>query len=238
MRKGWFMNEKVLGIIGGMGPEATVELMKRVVRGTAALKEEDHIRMFVDSNPKVPSRMKALIEGSGESPGPYLAQMARNLEMFGADFLAMPCITAHYYFEEISSAVKIPVLNMINLSIEAVLEDHPGIRSIGILASTAVLITGLYEKGFKDKGVRLMSPSPARQDQVLLAIKRIKTGDYGSEVLSLVQPAIRELIESKPEALLVACTELSLIANQLHTEVKLIDALQVLSDRIVREASL
>jgi aspartate racemase len=232
------MKEKVLGIIGGMGPEATVELMKRVIRATPIHDEEDHIRMLVDNNPKVPSRMKALIEGSGENPGPYLAQMAHKLEIAGADFLAMPCNTAHYYLEEISSAVNIPILNMVNLSIDAVLKDNSCIKTIGILSSTAVLKTALYEKGFKEKGVLLINPSAVTQEEVLLAIKKIKTGHYGPEVANRIQTAIKELIDRGAEALLIACTELSIVAEQLQTEVKLIDSLQVLSDRIVQEAKL
>lgn len=231
------MNDKVLGIIGGMGPEATVELMRRVVKGTPAGKEEDHIRMLVDCNPKVPSRMKALIDGSGESPGAYLARTARNLELAGADFLAMPCITAHYYFKEICSAVKIRVLNMVSLGIDAVLEGQPGPKSIGILASTAVLITGIYERGFKDKGIYAIYPSPGQQEQVLLAIKQVKVGDFSEKVVNIVQGAIEELMDREAESLLLACTELSLITNQLHAKVKLIDSLQVLADRIILEAS-
>jgi len=230
------MNEKVLGIIGGMGPEATVELMKRVVKGTPVAGEEDHIRILVDNNPKVPSRMKALIEGTGESPGPYLAQMACSLEAAGADFLAMPCMTAHYYFEEISSAVTIPVMNMVRLSIDAVLEHIPTVRTIAVLASTAVLKTELFEKAAGDAKLRFLSPAPSRQGQVLTAIKRIKKGDFDPELADGLQEAAEDVVKAGAEAIIVACTELSLIADKLHARVPIVDSLQSLSDRIVLEA--
>ncbi|MFW6037888.1 MAG: aspartate/glutamate racemase family protein, partial [Desulfonatronovibrio sp.] len=113
------MAEKIAGILGGMGPEATVDLMNRVIKATPAKDDEDHIRMVVDNNPKVPSRIKALIQGDGSSPGPCLREMARKLESWGVDFLAMPCNTAHFYHQEIQEAVSIPVLDMISLAVEA-----------------------------------------------------------------------------------------------------------------------
>ncbi len=86
--------EKVVGIIGGMGPEATVDLMRRIIANTPALDDIDHIRCIVDNNPKIPSRIKALIEADGESPGPVMAAMGKSLEAYGVDFLAIPCNTA------------------------------------------------------------------------------------------------------------------------------------------------
>ncbi len=91
------MKEKIVGIIGGLGPEATVDLMRRVIQATPASDDQDHIRMIVDCNPKVPSRMKAILEGTGEDPAPYLVIMAKDLAAWGADFLAIACNTAHLY---------------------------------------------------------------------------------------------------------------------------------------------
>jgi aspartate racemase len=94
--KEFFMNgvrkEMVVGILGGMGPEATVDLMQRLIRLTPAADDLDHIRCIIDNNPKIPSRIKAIIEGSGESPVPCLVQMARGLEACGVAFLAIPCM--------------------------------------------------------------------------------------------------------------------------------------------------
>jgi aspartate racemase len=95
------MSHRILAIIGGMGPEATVDLMLRVINATPARDDQDHIRMLVDNNPKVPSRINALVDGSGESPAPALISMARGLASLGADFLAVPCNTAHHYLREV-----------------------------------------------------------------------------------------------------------------------------------------
>ena len=107
--------QKVVGIIGGMGPGATIDLMKRIICLTPALDDIDHIRCIVDNNPKVPSRIKAIIEGNGEDPGPCMADMGKCLESFGADFLVIACNTAHYYYDVIQNAVNIPVINLIDI---------------------------------------------------------------------------------------------------------------------------
>ena len=95
----------VVGVIGGMGPEATLALMQRVVRSTPATDDADHIHLIIDNNPKVPSRIAALVEGHGKNPAPVLATMAERLEIAGADVLAIPCNTAHTYLDEIRSSL-------------------------------------------------------------------------------------------------------------------------------------
>jgi aspartate racemase len=230
------MRDKIAGIIGGMGPEATVDLMQRVIRATPALDDADHIRMLVDNNPKIPSRIKALIEGTGESPGPCLAEMARKLESWGADFLAIPCNTAHFYLEEIRSAVTIPVLDMIELTAVAVTRENPGIRAVGVLAAVAVLKTGLYENAFGRRGVGVVYPPADAQTRLMAAIRTIKTGRYGAEEGTSLKAAADHLAADNAQALIVACTELSVIGQALDTEIRIFDAAQVLAEEIVRQA--
>src|SRR5436190_10023963 len=102
-------SEKIVGVIGGMGPEATVEFMRRLVAAVPAKDDADHLHVIADNNPKIPSRIKALIEGGGEDPAPVLTAMAQRLEAAGADFLVIPCNTAHYYLPQIAASVRIPV---------------------------------------------------------------------------------------------------------------------------------
>jgi len=230
------MTDKVVGVIGGMGPEATVDLMMRVIRATPAQDDIDHIRMVVDNNPKVPSRIKAIIEGTGESPAPCMAQMARNLAASGADFLVIPCNTAYYYYDEVCSAVDIPVMNMIDVTVETVLNENASIRTVGLLASKAVLMTGLYTKPFKGKGIDVIYPSPELQDLLMASIRKIKTGKYDIGDREVLQSAAEELVRKRSEALIVACTELSIICDGLDAGVKVYDALQVLAESIVRMA--
>jgi aspartate racemase len=103
---------RTVGILGGIGPEATVLLMKRLLKAVEAHDDADHIPLIVHQNPGVPSRIRRLIEGTGEDPGPVLAQMARDLQAAGAEALAMPCNTAHAYAPEIMAATPLPFLDM------------------------------------------------------------------------------------------------------------------------------
>ena len=112
-------NQLTPGVIGGMGPEATIDLMYRVFEQTSASDDSGHIRLLVDNNPKVPSRIKAIIEGTGESPAPCMVQMAQGLVSQGADFLVIPCNTAHYYYQDVASSVDVPVINLLDITAEA-----------------------------------------------------------------------------------------------------------------------
>ena len=103
---------RTVGILGGIGPEATVLLMKRLLKAVEARDDADHIPLIVHQNPGVPSRIRRLIEGTGEDPGPVLAQMARDLQAAGAEALAMPCNTAHAYAPQIMAATPLPFLDM------------------------------------------------------------------------------------------------------------------------------
>ncbi|MCW7753259.1 amino acid racemase [Desulfobotulus sp. H1] len=229
------MGEKVVGIIGGMGPEATVDLMARVIRATSAADDRDHIRMLVDNNPKVPSRIRALIEGGGESPAPCLREMAQKLAAWGVDFLAMPCNTAHHYYSDIREAVSIPVLNMVDMAVEACLIRNKNLKKVGLMASTAVLNLELYEQSFAAEGVEMLAPPPAVQKGLMGAIRRIKTSVYGEEVRLILQETADSLVGEGAELLLVACTELSVISESLAVKVPLLDASQILAEAIVKK---
>ena len=226
--------EKIVGILGGMGPEATVDLMQRIIQLTPALDDIDHIRCVVDNNPKVPSRIKAIIEGDGEDPGPCMADMARRLESWGADFLAIACNTAHYYYEVVSNAVKIPVINLIDLVVSHVKQTSPECSKIGILASPAVRMTGLYEKRFHSAGIEVVYPGPVFQERLFNVIKAIKTGDTSVEVVQTYKEICENLNSSGVESVIIACTELSVISSDLPFES--IDSAEILAREIIAVA--
>lgn len=230
------MRQKTVGIIGGMGPEATVDLMQRIIQATPANDDQDHLRLLVDNNPKVPSRIKALIEDTGEDPAPVLVQMARDLERWGADFLAIPCNTAHHFHPAVQAAVGVPVLNMIELAVGRIRQETPDVRKVGLLASTAVIRTDLYVKSFARRGVEVVHPGDTSQDQVLAAIRAIKAQRFSSASLDALNRAIDDLIAREAEVILIACTELSVIAKKLQLSVVTCDSAQVLAEAIVAEA--
>lgn len=226
--------EKTVGVIGGMGPDATVELMRRVIAATPADDDADHIHMIVDNNPKVPSRIKALIEGTGETPGPFIAGMARGLAAAGADFLVIPCNTAHHYHAEVADAVSIPVLNVITLTATAISTAPPAPRRIGMLASPAVKIVGLFDAAFQAVGIETLYPES--NDRLLAVIKAVKAGQITDAVRETFNAVVDELEADGAGALLIACTELSVISDALTSTLPVFDTLQVLTDEIVARA--
>ncbi|WP_300458842.1 amino acid racemase [Desulfobacula sp.] len=223
--------EKVPGILGGMGPGATIDLMQRILRLTPALDDKDHIRCIIDNNPKVPSRINAIIKGNGEDPVPCLVDMARRLESWGADFLAIPCNTAHSYYDAVSSAVNIPVMNLIDLVVTHVKTHKPDCRKIGVLASTAVLMTGLYENRFHDNGIAVVYPARKFQERLLNIIRDIKTGNTSGEVVNQYVEICGHLHSAGGEPILIACTELSMLG--CHLPFDMIDAAEILAREIV-----
>ena len=226
------MSKPVVGVIGGMGPDATVELMRRVIAATPAADDIDHIHMLVDNNPKVPSRLKALLDGSGENPGPTLAAMARRLEGAGADFLVMPCNTAHHYYGYAHEAVEIPVWHLIELSVAKIRELHPAARRIGLLASSAIRPIGLFEPSFSAEKLELIYPEEQCQARVMEVIRAVKAGGAGPELISVYNRELQPL-SAEVDLLFIGCSELSVIWSQHQQSPPVVDSLQILADEIV-----
>jgi aspartate racemase len=226
--------EKIVGILGGMGPEATVDLMQRIIRLTPALDDMDHIRCIVDNNPKVPSRIKAIIEGDGQDPGPCMADMGKRLESWGAHFLVIACNTAHYYYDAVQDAVKIPVINLIDLVSSHLKVNFPEHDKVGILASPAVSMTGLYAKRFKKLGIQDVWPDPDYQDRLFHIIKEVKKGNSDPKVQDDYIKVCENLVHKGAGIAIIACTELSALGGDLP--INTLDAAQVLAWEIVQIA--
>lgn len=203
---------KPVGILGGMGPEATVLLMQKAISAIPAQDDADHVPLIVHQNPAVPSRIKRLIEASGEDPGPVLAQMARDLQAAGAKALAMPCNTAHAYVPTITAATPLPFLDMRAATVKHLMRLCPGGR-IGMLASPAVRLSGVFDRHLSTAG---LTPVWPRDDAGVLAlIRAVKAGHKGSAALNAMADLVRK-VSAESDHLLVACTELSLLSAGLE----------------------
>lgn len=224
----------MVGVLGGMGPDATVAFMQRVIDATPADDDFDHLHLIVDNNPKVPSRIKALIEGTGENPGPVIAAMARRLEVAGADFLVMPCNTAHHYWQYAQDAVNIPVWHLIRRTLNSIASRMPG-ASIGMLCSPALRKIGLYESFVPAYGLQLLYPTD--EAAVLEIIRAVKRGEgRHPDVLNALVNSGAELEWLGADVLVLACTELSVISDALDASVPVVDTVQVLADQVVLAA--
>jgi len=222
---------RVIGIIGGMGPEATVDRMRRVIVNTPARDDQDHVHLIVESNPKISSRIAHLIEGTGADPTPELVRIAQNLQRAGAQALAIPCNTAYAYAEAIRHAVSIPLLDMVALTVERIAALHPGAR-VGVLASSAVLKIGLYAKALTAAG--LTSLTPPRQAEVMDLIKAVKRGDTSSAAQGRLAELALDLA-NRTDVILIACSELSVISGAVT--VPYVDSLDLLAADIIRFAA-
>lgn len=220
--------EKTAGVIGGMGPEATVEFFRRLVAATPAQDDADHLHVLIDNNPKVPSRIAALIEKGGEDPARVLSAMARGLERAGADFLVIPCNTAHHYLPEIVRAVSISVLDMVKLSAAKLAVCEPRPKKIGMLASPAVRLVGLYDRHLHETGFEAMFPDAQREDRVLGIIRAVKANRIEESHRRDYAAVANWLVQRGADALLVACTELSVLGLPGNVTHPVIDALDVL----------
>jgi len=229
---------KVVGVLGGMGPGATIELMRRVVAATPAQDDADHIHMLVDNNPRVPSRIKALLEGGDENPGPVIAGMAERLEQSGADALVIPCNTAHYYHSYAQQAVDIPVWHMIELSMQHLRTAYPHVQCVGLLGSTAVQRISLFEPFFEKAGLTLVYPEADAQAVVMQVIHAVKAGSLTDDLWGRYQQQVSAMRDSNTggdsvDAYLLGCSELSVLLDRHQLPIPVIDSLQVLSDSIV-----
>lgn len=191
-----------------MGPEATVLLMQRLLQAVQARDDTDHIPLIVHQNPAVPSRIRRLIDGVGEDPGPVLVGMARDLQAAGAEALAMPCNTAHAYAPQIVAATPLPFLDMRAATVAALPKGR-----IGMLASPAVRITGAFDAAFAGAG--LIPVWPDDEAPVLALIRAVKAGNTG-QVAEGALAVLAAQAAKQSDHLLVACTELSLLTGAIR----------------------
>jgi len=224
------MPERTVGILGGMGPEATVELFRRIIALTTAKRDQDHLHVLIDSNPKIPDRTAAIL-AQGESPLPLLIAVAKDLERAGADFIIIPCNTAHYWLHELREVVSIPIIDMIGETASRVATNIPVLRTIGLLATTGTLRSNLYQRAFARSGVDLLVPSEEEDAAIMRAIHGIKAGDH--TVREAVIGVAHGLVARGAEGIIPGCTELSLVVSQDSLSVPVFDPLSILAERAV-----
>ena len=204
------MEKKIIGIIGGMGPLATADLFEKITLHTRAQRDQDHLRILIDSNTNIPDRTAALLHG-GQDPTPQLTASAALLERMGAQVLIMPCNTAHNYYDAVAGAVHIPVLHMIRLTAQAL--QTRGVAAAGLLATDGTVETGIYQRTFAGTGIDLLTPEPERERAIMDMIYRgVKAGDLRYDA-SAARRAMDSLLRQGAQTLILGCTELPLAAK-------------------------
>lgn len=227
-----------IGILGGMGPEATNRLCALVTAATPAHADQDHVPVITYNNPRIPPRVSA-VSGRGESPAPELCRTARVLERAGAHMILMPCNLAHFFIAEVQRAVRVPVLDMIAETAAFVARLRPRCRRAGLLASTPTIRCGLYEAAFREHGIETVAPAAAAQE------RKVMRAIYGAEGIkggrktrprALLKEAAEGLAADGAELIVAGCTEVPLVLAREDVRVPLVDPLEVVARVAVRHA--
>ncbi|HJR09515.1 MAG TPA: amino acid racemase [Pyrinomonadaceae bacterium] len=227
-----------IGVLGGMGPEATNQLCTLITANTPVSRDQDHIPVITFNNSLIPSRVQA-IGGGGESPVPEMIRTAQILARAGADMILMPCNLAHFFIEEIQAGVGVPVLNMIEETVKYTVERYTQCRRVGLLASTPTIECGIYDKAFREHDVRLLVPDARDQeDEVMKAIygsEGIKCG-HKSAPRALLTGAAERLVAAGAEVIIAGCTEVSLVLTPEDSPFVVIDPLEIIARVAVARA--
>lgn len=228
--------EHVIGILGGMGPEATASLYMKIIAATDANKDQDHFHTIIDSNSKIPDRTQAILYG-GPSPVSDMIRTAQNLERAGATIIVMPCITAHYFYEEIQASIGIPLFHVLEGVRDYIDTHYPQIKKVGVLSTTATRDSGLFQKA--SKANRIVFPDDdSQENNVMAAIfgeHGIKQGYSDGRPKELLKKAANKLIkEHQCELIVGGCTEVELALKPEDISVPFIDPMQIAAEHLTK----
>jgi len=221
--------KKTIGILGGMGPEATAYFYELIVKHTKAEADQDHIKAIIYSNPEIPPRTDAIL-GKGPSPSPLLVEGFRRLKEAGADLVVMPCVTAHYFYPEVKDRVEVPFISLLDEAVKWAEVEVPGLRKAGLLAATGTLESKLFHNVFSLSGIEVIHPDEDEQNQVMAAIfgpMGIKVGfTSGFSKETLVNIA-KVLVARGADAIIAGCTEVPLALKERDIPVPLIEPMRI-----------
>ena len=232
------MTEKVVGILGGMGPEATLDCFAKIIRSTRAEKDQDHLRVIIDSNSKVPDRTAAIL-GQGPSPVPALVESASLLARAGAHFIVMPCASAHAFLDEVRARVDVPIVSILDVVAAAVVERRPALRAVGLLGTTGTIAGGLLQRRLASDGIAVLVPDDAAQARVMAAIydiKKLSPSRTRRAIASDLVAVAEALVARGAQAIVAGCTEIPLALQPQDLGVPYFDSVLLLARAAVARA--
>lgn len=220
----------MIGVLGGMGPAATVDFMSKVIRLTPVERDQDHVPLVVVSDGRVPDRVGPILAGRGCSPLPAMVGGIRALEAAGATCIVIPCHTAHAWLGELQASTRLPIIGIVD-AVMAALERRaaPG-TAIGMLATVATLRADLYQSRLEAAGHRCLIPDGGIMERLVLpAIARVKR-DRAGEAAPLLRQAVEQMREDGAAIVLLACTELPVaLAAMADPPADVLDATEALA---------
>lgn len=229
---------KTIGILGGMGPAATVDLYDRIVKATPAHRDQDHIPVLIVADPSVPDRSEAILDG-GADPVPAMGAGLHKLAAMGADFAVIACNTAHAYLDQLRASVEIPILDMIGETARSIRRRYPTAGQAGLMATSGTLAVGLYQRALAAEGLQSVEPDRAEIALLMDAIyglHGIKREGATSQARAQLQQVGQALIDRGAQVLILGCTELPLALHPGDLPVPLIASNQALAEAAVHLA--
>ncbi|WP_277188716.1 aspartate/glutamate racemase family protein [Caballeronia sp. BR00000012568055] len=234
-----------LGVVGGVGPAATVDFLNKIVRNTPASRDQEHIKILVEQNPQIPDRTENLL-GEGADPTVSLYATCKKLEDGDADIIAIPCNTAHAFVERIQPYLGIPIVNMLTETARFIRDAFPDLRNIGVLATSGTIESGVYQKALELQGLRQIAPEAAIQARVMRAIygtHGVKAGYTSGQCQEDITAAIDALVLQGVKVIVLGCTELPILlpsgeyTSENGQRAYLVDPTEVLAKRCIEWAS-
>jgi aspartate racemase len=223
---------KRIGILGGMGPLATADLFRKIIIHTKASSDNEHIPILIDNNTEIPDRTAAIL-GKGASPVKEMLRSAMRLECMGADFLVIPCNTAHFFLPDIRAMVRIPIINMLGETAKHLAAN--GISRAALLATDGTLQSQVYDKALEAQGVSVLRPDTEGQKAVMDQIYRgVKMGNLSLDRAPLIS-ALDRLTASGAQTFVLGCTELPILFERI-TGYPIVDPTDILARRAVEFA--
>lgn len=228
--------KQAVGVIGGVGPMATVYYMQRVIEMTKAGCDQEHINMLVFNDCDIPDRTAFITEKSPDNPLPVMVEDAKRLEAAGCEFVVIPCNTAHYFYDELEQAVEIPVVNIVEETIRYAKARVQDLSCVGIMATTGTIVTGTYQKYAERAGLSFAVPDEDEQDLLMRIIydgvkagKPVPRADFDR--------VANHLRAKGAQCLILGCTELSVLKRDLPiNDPDVLDSIDVLASETVRRS--
>ncbi len=224
---------KRLGIIGGMGPEATADLFKKIIDRTPASCDQEHIPIVIDNYPQIPDRTLYL-KGEGQSPLPFLFESIERLERTGVDCLCMPCNTAHYFIKELREKASVPFISMIEAVVKEIKSMEKEPVKIGLLATDGAMIGKVYHNAFESAGMKIADFDKETQQLAMNAIYTLKSGDK-KKAFEILNIAMKKIEKERYDVVIAGCTEIPVLLPYIEKidNLRILDATLALADSIV-----
>ncbi len=232
------MNKNItIGVLGGMGPEATIAFYQKLTKLTPAKKDQEHVHLIIDSNPQIPDRTAHIVSGA-ESPLAMMVESAQRLESAGADYIVMTCMTAHYFAPKIQAEIGIKLISAVDVLNQHLLSLKPSVKKVGILATSGSRAAKVFDNNLST--FDLIFPNESEQENLVMEAiygqDGIKAG-YINHAQKLLVNAVEALIARGAEVIIGGCTEIPLALNDDLIDAPFIDPMEVLAKKLISLAS-